>query len=147
MKMLKDRIAAAMRRHPGLSQAEIAKASGVSSPSVSDWLSGKTRTLKNEPARRAAALFGCDQNWLATGIGQPQWRDEPPLPSPQAAGPKQLDAQEIVRVLSGMLIEMDATSRDQVEPILKQLAIAPDSVILQRRLVSLLSQSKRSIAA
>lgn len=71
--LLRERIAEAMRRHPGLSQADVARACGVKTPSVTDWLNGKTKSLKPEPARRGAVLFGCDQNWLATGTGTPNW--------------------------------------------------------------------------
>lgn len=70
---LKDRIAEAMRRHPRLSQADIARACGVKTPSVAAWLNGDTKSLKPEPARRGAKLFGCDQNWLSTGVGSPNW--------------------------------------------------------------------------
>jgi transcriptional regulator with XRE-family HTH domain len=70
---LEDRVRECMRRSPALSQADIARATGVKTPSVADWLNGKTKSLKAETARRAAALFQCDQNWLATGVGQPNW--------------------------------------------------------------------------
>lgn len=75
MMPLKDRIAEAMRRHPKLSQADIARACGVKTPSVADWLNGKTKSLAPKPARLAAALFGCDQNWIGSGIGLPNWLD------------------------------------------------------------------------
>ncbi|MEY2654291.1 MAG: hypothetical protein RLZZ524_1319 [Pseudomonadota bacterium] len=63
-----------MRRNPHLSQADIARACGVKTPSVNDWVSGKTKTLKAETARLAAQMLGCDQNWLANGVGSPGWR-------------------------------------------------------------------------
>ena len=75
MRTLQDRITECMRKHPSLSQADIARAAGVKTPSVADWINGKTKSLKPEPARRSALLFGCDQNWLATGTGSPHWRD------------------------------------------------------------------------
>lgn len=74
MKSLKERIEEAMRRNPNVSQADIARACKVKSPSVADWLNGKTKSLKPEPARLAAALFGCDQNWIGQGVGQPNWK-------------------------------------------------------------------------
>lgn len=82
MSMLKDRIAEAMRRHPALTPAEIARACEVQPPSVWDWINGKTKTLKSDTARLGAKLFGCDQNWLATGVGTPNWV-EPASPSPK----------------------------------------------------------------
>lgn len=73
MSLLRERIAECMKRRPDLKQADIARACKVQTPSVADWLNGKTKTLKPEPARLGAALFGCDQNWLATGTGSPNW--------------------------------------------------------------------------
>lgn len=88
MKPLKDRLAEAMRRRPELSQADIARACKVKSPSVTDWMNGNTKSMAPEPARLAAQLFGCDQNWLGQGIGVPNWHDTPnpaasPLPPSQ----------------------------------------------------------------
>lgn len=81
MRSLKSRLEEAMRRHPHLTQADIARACKVKNPSVTDWLNGKTKSLKPEPARLGASLFGCDQNWLSTGVGTPNWIAAPP-PTP-----------------------------------------------------------------
>jgi transcriptional regulator with XRE-family HTH domain len=78
MMPLKDRIALAMSRSPQLKSADLARACKVSTASVADWQNGKTKTLKPEPARLAAALFGCDQNWIGTGVGVPNWSATPP---------------------------------------------------------------------
>jgi transcriptional regulator with XRE-family HTH domain len=50
-------------------QAELARQAKVSRPSVSDWFSGETRTLKAEPLVRAAKYLGVQALWLATGEG------------------------------------------------------------------------------
>lgn len=73
MSTLQQRMAEAMQRRPDLTQADIARACGVSTPSVNGWVSGATKSLKPGTARLAAELFGCDQNWLAIGVGAPQW--------------------------------------------------------------------------
>jgi hypothetical protein len=86
MRALKDRIAEAMSRNPHLSQADIARACGVKTPSVADWINGKTKTLKADSARLGAKLFGCDQNWLATGVGLPHWGDEKASTPPASDG-------------------------------------------------------------
>lgn len=88
MSALRERIVECMRRHPVLSQADIARACGIKTPSVSNWLDGSTKTLKAETARLAAQLFGCDQNWLATGVGSPGWLDAAaPTPAAPVAPP------------------------------------------------------------
>lgn len=86
MSTLKTRIEEAMRRNPKLSQADIARACEVKTPSVADWLNGKTKSLKPKPARLASMLFGWDQNWIGNGVGEPGWRSIPPKPeySPDA---------------------------------------------------------------
>ncbi len=85
-----------MRRRPHLLQADIARACKVRTPSVADWINGKTKSLRPEPARLGAALFGCDQNWLASGTGTPNWVDEPPQPLNQAQPPTLADALPVV---------------------------------------------------
>jgi hypothetical protein len=74
MKALKDRMAEAMRRHPRLRPVDVARACNVTTASVGDWLNGKTLSMKPEPARLGAKLFGCDQNWLSSGVGRPNWK-------------------------------------------------------------------------
>jgi hypothetical protein len=73
MTELKERLAEAMRRHPAIRQAHIARACKISTASVADWISGKTKSMKPESARLAAKLFQCDQNWLGQGVGRPNW--------------------------------------------------------------------------
>jgi phage repressor protein C with HTH and peptisase S24 domain len=65
------------------SQSDLAKRLGISRASVSDWFSGKTKSLKGENLNRAAEIMGCDPNWLATGRRRPEPpRDEHPAGAP-----------------------------------------------------------------
>lgn len=66
---LAERLTAAMA-HSGLTQAELARACGVKPPSVSGWLSGKSKFLRGENLLKAAAALGVNQQWLATGDGK-----------------------------------------------------------------------------
>jgi len=66
---LKDRLRLAMQGPPKVSQAELARAIGVSPPSVNDWLSGKTVALKGENLKRAARKLGVNAGWLGLGEG------------------------------------------------------------------------------
>ncbi len=70
MTTLASRLQAALSTlHPPATQAELAKACGVSAPSVSDWFSGETRALKANSAAKAAAFLQVRLEWLLYGVG------------------------------------------------------------------------------
>lgn len=68
-----------------MSPAELARAVKVKPPSVSDWLSGETKTIKGENLLRAAQALQCTPQWLATGLGpmalDPAQRFQQPQPA------------------------------------------------------------------
>jgi transcriptional regulator with XRE-family HTH domain len=68
MTMLSERIKTAMG-DAGFSQADLAAACNVKPPSVNDWLSGKTKSLKAATAHRAADFLGVNFLWLTEGTG------------------------------------------------------------------------------
>ena len=77
MSELKDRLAKAMARRKELAAdgesvkpATLAAACGVKSPSVSDWFSGATKSLKGDNLLRAAAYLRVNPGWLSEGKGQ-----------------------------------------------------------------------------
>lgn len=55
--------------HSGKRPADLARACNVSPPSVSNWLSGETKSLKSATAIRAANFLGVSQLWLTEGRG------------------------------------------------------------------------------
>jgi transcriptional regulator with XRE-family HTH domain len=68
-----DRLRACIdERHT--SQAELARAAGVSGASMSDWVNDKTQAehIKAEPLLRAAAFLNVSPMWLLTGKGARQ---------------------------------------------------------------------------
>lgn len=73
---LKERLEAAMRLRPDVTAADIARACGIKPPSVSDWLSGKTKSIKGDNLLATAKLFGVRPEWLSTGLGSPTARVE-----------------------------------------------------------------------
>lgn len=75
--LLKDRVALAMSKNPGLRPVDIARAVGISTASVAGWENGSTKSLKPRSARLAAKLFGCNATWLGEGIGDPDWISDP----------------------------------------------------------------------
>ncbi len=66
--MLSKRLEIAMKE-AGISQAELARACGVKSPSVHGWLNGKSKFLRGENLLAAAKALKVSQTWLATGKG------------------------------------------------------------------------------
>ena len=66
MKLLKDRLQYALELRKG-SQADLARACHVKAPSVAEWISGKTKTLKSDSLLRASAFLGVNALWLHTG--------------------------------------------------------------------------------
>ncbi|PZU20085.1 MAG: peptidase S24 [Shinella sp.] len=74
MKTLAERLKYAMEVLPPkkIKGVELARAVGVKPPSVSDWLSGKSKTMEGENLLRAAHHLNVNPIWLATGKGSPK---------------------------------------------------------------------------
>lgn len=53
----------------GVTQAQLARATGAKEPSVSKWFSGETKNLKGKNLVLAAQLLGVNEAWLADGAG------------------------------------------------------------------------------
>lgn len=68
MENLSDRILSALTEI-GKNQSELARFVGVRSPSVNDWISGKTKTIKGQNLLRAAEFLKVNPQWLAEGRG------------------------------------------------------------------------------
>lgn len=66
---LKDRLAEAMTGPPKVTQAALARACKVAQPSVNDWLSGKSKTIRGAALLAAARHLRVSPDWLATGKG------------------------------------------------------------------------------
>lgn len=71
---LADRLKYAMEILPPkkIKGVELARAVGVKPPSVSDWLSGKSKTMEGENLLKASKFLGVSANWLASGTGNPK---------------------------------------------------------------------------
>lgn len=67
-KTMSDRIIQALK-DVQKNQSELARHVGVQSPSVNDWISGKTKTIKGQNLLRAAEFLGVNPLWLAEGKG------------------------------------------------------------------------------
>ena len=72
MKTLAERLKYAMEVLPPkkVKGVELARAVGVKPPSVSDWLSGKSKTMEGPNLIRAAKFLKVNSTWLGTGVGK-----------------------------------------------------------------------------
>jgi len=90
----------------GLKNAALAKICGVQPPTSFNWASGKTKNIKGAPLLKAAAAFGVNPEWLASGKG-PKFpsvenaKNEELLPKKSVTGDDQwtLEAVEIMSKL------------------------------------------------
>ena len=77
MKTLAERLRYAMEVLPSkkIKGVELARAVGVKPPSVSDWLSGKSKTMEGENLLKASKFLKVNPAWLASGVGNPEAND------------------------------------------------------------------------
>ncbi|WP_347454293.1 XRE family transcriptional regulator [Acinetobacter thermotolerans] len=78
MKTLAERLKYAMEVLPPkkIKGVELARAVGVKPPSVSDWLSGKSKTMEGPNLIKAAKFLKVNSTWLGTGVGKPTDKEE-----------------------------------------------------------------------
>lgn len=117
MGTLAERVAEAIN-DAGCSITELAIAAGVKSPSVSDWLNGKTRTLKSAPALRAAKFLKVEVLWLTEGKGQKhpeQWSLTPSGELTATRHPDDVQLDDALPTSEGVVID----------PVLADLAELP----------------------
>lgn len=82
MTTLAERLEVAMKARPEMKPADLARACRVRPPSVSDWLTGKTKKLEGANLLLAAEFLDVDPWWLATGEGEMQRQRNAAAPSP-----------------------------------------------------------------
>lgn len=89
--------------------ADVARACHITPTSVSNWLTGETKSLKAATAMRAAEFLGVNQMWLAEGRGPKRPTDAylPPESSNVSAGPGRLSRVPLISsVQAGMWTEI-----------------------------------------
>lgn len=87
MSNLSDRLKLALEAAPEVRAADLARACNVRPPSVSNWLSNKSKRMEVEHAIAAARLLRISPWWLLSGKGDMKADAEPgnvsPTPMPQ----------------------------------------------------------------
>jgi transcriptional regulator with XRE-family HTH domain len=99
MSSLADRVTDRLKE-VGIKPADLARAVRVKPSSVSDWMSGETKTIKGENLLRAAQALQCSPHWLATGIG--------PRGPTEAGSPAHAAREETVSYFTDKLVEEGA---------------------------------------
>lgn len=89
MNTLAERLQIALNNKDGATKADLARACGIKPPSVNDWFSGKTKSLRDVSLVRAANFLGVTKEWLAEGKG-PKRIDSPGLEYAGKANPSAL---------------------------------------------------------
>ena len=121
MSTLADRLRRALAEAtPPRTQAELARACGLKGPSVSNWATGATQTLKAESAILAADFLGVRPRWLIDGIG-PMRHAAPSSAPPSPAAPTLADALE--RLGIELVRDMPDEVREDVADALHKLAM------------------------
>lgn len=69
MSTLRERLAIALAKKRNGSKRGLQLACGVSQPSVSDWFSGETKTMKADSLIKASRYLGVRLEWLESGVG------------------------------------------------------------------------------
>jgi len=135
METLADRLNRAMKHRKVTKKADLARACGVKSASVADWFNGETKSLGDKAARAAAKFFRCSRDWIGSGVGQPNWEDEPASQAaeeavkPYTTPPRTLPVHELVEQLSQLLEKLDKADRQAAAEDLTSLSRSPDSRI------------------
>jgi transcriptional regulator with XRE-family HTH domain len=119
-------------------QAALAKKAGVKPPSVADWVSGKTASLGGKNLLAAAAFFGVNADWLATGKGAKWAQDKPDGEGAPSGGSVAEDApdysvgalrpptiEEAVERIAELLFALDDDGRAMASTALSNLARNP----------------------
>ena len=66
---LNERMARAMAGPPKISGSELARLTGLHASSVSDWLTGKSKSIKPEHVAKVARVLNVLPAWLSLGDG------------------------------------------------------------------------------
>lgn len=117
MLTLAERLQWAMER-AGVKPAQLARARNVKPPSVSDWLNGKTKSLKFDSATLAAAVLHVNARWLADGKGPRLPHDLLPLNNPRVLAlepPAAFSVWPFPSITTARWSQLPLTDRQRVE--------------------------------
>lgn len=113
---------------------DLARAVGVKPPSVSDWLSGKSKTMEGENLLRAATHLNVNPIWLATGKGE--------------VNPESLTSQELIISPQGPSQFSRSPSLERLiiklELLYQSQSLTEEEIKLLQQTVDVLSKNKHA---
>lgn len=110
MDSLASRLQRALDEKPGASQAELARYCKTKGPSVSNWFTGETRTLKAQSLVLAAEYLDVRPRWLLDGKGPMRYE----IRSANAAATTPPPLADALPVVVGRLPGLDDYSASKV---------------------------------
>jgi len=141
MNTLQDRIFSAFNALPPdkRKKAKLAEFCGVSAPSVNDWFSGKTKSIKARPLERAALYLNVREKWLLEGAGPKERLDNNVLPA--VVGERRVPLLNYVQ--AGIFTDIGTNfDTEGMEYLLTDLALSDRAFALQIRGDSMLPEFK-----
>lgn len=138
MKTLAERLKLAMAGPPKVRAADLARACGVTPPSVSDWLSGKTKTIEGENLMNAAKALNVHPWWLASGRGDMRPAGQEGLVAP-ATPPGML----VVPLFDARASMGPGYTQPEYDTVIEHIAVSPTWV--REALPSLTSQKNLAL--
>ncbi|AEJ02196.1 helix-turn-helix domain protein [Nitrosomonas sp. Is79A3] len=110
MQTLAERLKIALKGPPEVTQKALADACGIQPPSVSEWLSGRTKNMEGANLLAAAKFLRVNPDWLATGKGEMRPSDPTKLVTQD-----DLDLAEIAAIYKNL----DPANKARVKSIIK----------------------------
>lgn len=133
MSTLSDRISLALARKRGGSQAALARACNIKGPSVNNWVSGKTKTLRGSTLLAAARYLQVRVEWLSTGLGPMTEDNTTVLTLQDSARPPEKPAWPFQSITPQQWALLGPSQRSQVEGFIAGLLISTEANSAQRR--------------
>jgi len=129
MTTLDQRFAELQAEKPEISQADLARTTGVKPPSVSDWFTGNTKSMKIGTAAKAASLYGVNALWLSVGEGQK-------YPSPTLVATATVQNQPLALAVPAQVATNSVALSVECQVLCNAMAGLPDDHALRTRVLS-----------
>jgi len=135
MTTLDQRFAELQAEKPEISQADLARTTGVKPPSVSDWFTGNTKSMKIGTAAKAASLYGVNALWLSVGEGQK-------YPSPTLVATATVQNQPLALAVPAQAATENVSPEltEQCKAVMAMLATLPDDPVVRFQVLGQLAE-------